>query len=58
MSAKNADRRSAIAALKGLIEDIREHLSTDPPGESSQRDALETILVDSEVSLVDTYHEM
>ena len=48
----------AIAELQWLIADIREHLSEDPPGESSQRDKLEEILVNSQLSLAQTHHEM
>ena len=45
-------------ALHRLIAELREHLSEDPPGDSSQRDKLEEILVDSQWSLAQTHHEM
>jgi hypothetical protein len=48
----------AIAALKVLIADICEHLSEDPPGDSSQRDKLEEVLVNSQLALAQTEHEM
>ena len=46
---------AAIAALEGLIADIREHLSEDPPDDLSQ---LDEILVDSQLSLAYMHHEM
>ena len=48
----------AIVALDGLIADIRENLAEDPPGESSQRDQLEEILVDAQWALAIAHHEM
>ena len=47
----------AVAALQGLIADIREHLSADPPGVSSRQAMLDEILIDSCQSLADTHHE-
>ena len=47
----------AVAALQGLIADIREHLSADPPGMSSRQAMLDEILIDSYQSLADTHHE-
>jgi hypothetical protein len=48
----------AIAILQGLITDIREHLAEDPPAGSSQRDKLEEVLADSQLSLAQVHHEM